>query len=118
GTIGFLLLAGTLLSELIEVLRLPHLTGYLLAGVLAGPHVFEMIDAATVRRLAPVNTLALALIALAGGAELRIEQLRKGLRSLLVATGVHSTVGLVLGGAAFLAVRRYVPFARDMSFGG
>ncbi|HVM69120.1 MAG TPA: hypothetical protein VM204_04710 [Gaiellaceae bacterium] len=117
GAIGFLLLAGTLLSELIEMVGLPHLTGYLLAGVFAGPHVFNMIDAVTVRRLAPVNTLALALIALAGGAELRLDQLRKGLRSLLVATGVHSTTGLILGAAAFLAVRRFIPFARDMSFG-
>ena len=115
GALGFLLLAGTLLSELIELLGLPHLTGYLLAGVLAGPHVLNMIDAGTVKRLAPVNTLALALIALAGGAELRLDQLRKGLRSLLVATGVHSTVGLFLGGAAFLAVRSFIPFARDMS---
>ncbi len=116
GTIGFLLLAGTLLSELIELLGLPHLTGYLLAGVLAGPHVLDMIDTVTVRRLAPVNTLALALIALAGGAELRLEQLRKGLRSLLVATGIHSTLGLLLGALAFLAVRHFIPFARDMSW--
>lgn len=116
GAIGFLLLSGTLLSELIELLGLPHLTGYLLAGVLAGPHVLNMIDAATVRRLAPVNTLALALIALAGGAELRLDQLRKGLRSLLVATGIHSTLGLLLGAAAFLAVRSFIPFARDLSW--
>jgi Kef-type K+ transport system membrane component KefB len=114
GTLGFLLLAGTLLSDLIEALGLPHLTGYLLAGILAGPHVANMIDAVTVRRLSPVNTLALALIALAGGAELRIEQLRKGLRTLLVATGVHSSLGLVLGSATFLAVRPFIPFARDM----
>jgi len=115
GAMGFLLLAGTLLSELIELLGLPHLTGYLLAGVLAGPHVLNMIDVATVKRLAPVNTLALALIALAGGAELRLDQLRKGVRSLLVATGIHSTIGLLLGGGAFLAVRSFIPFARDMS---
>ncbi len=115
GAIGFLLLAGTLLSELIELLGLPHLTGYLLAGVFAGPHVLNMIDAVTVKRLAPVNTLALALIALAGGAELRLDQLRKGLRTLLVATGIHSTLGLLLGGVAFLAVRSFIPFARDMS---
>ncbi|MBX3225459.1 MAG: sodium:proton exchanger [Labilithrix sp.] len=117
GAIGFLLLAGTLLSELVEVLGLPHLTGYLLAGVFAGPHVLNMIDTVTVRRLAPVNTLALALIALAGGAELRLDQLKQGVRSLLVATGIHSTVGLLLGGATFLAVRSFIPFARDMSLG-
>ena len=32
--IGFLLLAGTLLSELLETIGLPHLSGYLLAGIM------------------------------------------------------------------------------------
>ena len=35
--VGFLLLAGTLMSQLVEAIRVPHLTGYLLAGIIAGP---------------------------------------------------------------------------------
>ena len=35
--IGFLLLAGTLTSELLAPLGLPHLTGYLLAGIRGRP---------------------------------------------------------------------------------
>jgi len=54
-SLGFLLLAGTLMSQLIEVLRVPHLTGYLLAGILAGPHVLHLIDTASVKALAPVT---------------------------------------------------------------
>ncbi len=115
GALGFLLLAGTLMSELVEILGLPHLTGYLLAGILAGPHVLGFLHPLTVTRLAPVNTLALALIALAGGAELRLDQLRQGLRSLLVATGVHSLIGLLVITGVFFAVRPFIPFARDMS---
>src|SRR3954470_3972746 len=88
--IGFLLLAGTLTGDLVEVIKVPHLTGYLLAGIVAGPHVFGVIDLVTVKRLAPVNTLALALIALAGGAELRLDSLRRGLKSLAVATVLQS----------------------------
>lgn len=118
GALGFLLLAGTLLSELVEILGLPHLTGYLLAGILAGPHVLGFINPTTVTRLAPVNTLALALIALAGGAELRLDQLRQGLRSLLVATGIHSVVGLLVMTGVFFAIRSFVPFARDLTDAG
>lgn len=84
-SIGFLLLAGTLTSRLIERFGVPHLTGYLLAGVLAGPHVLHLIDHESVRRLQPVNTLALALIAFAGGAEIKLETIKKTLRSLAVA---------------------------------
>ena len=65
--LGFLLLAGTLTAELAEMFGLPHLSGYLVAGLIAGPHILHIIDAGTVARLSPVNTLTLALIALAGG---------------------------------------------------
>src|SRR5687767_8505099 len=67
--VGLLLLAGMLASDLLEVIGLPHLTGYLLAGIVVGPHVLHFIDHDTVEGLQAVNTLALALIALAGGAE-------------------------------------------------
>lgn len=113
--LGFLLLAGTLTSELIEVLRVPHLTGYLLAGMLAGPHVLHLIDHDTVKRLEPVNTLTLALIALAGGCELRVDALRQGLRSLAVAMVIQSVLGLVFVGAVFMiAAPMMIPFAKDM----
>ncbi len=108
--LGFLLLAGTLLSELLALIRLPHLTGYLLAGLLSGPHLLGVVDGPTVNRLAPVNTLALALIALAGGAELQTDQLRKGLRSLALSTLIHSAAGTVVIGACFFALQRFIPF--------
>ena len=68
--IGFLLLSGTLLSELLGPLGLPHLTGYLIAGIASGPYALKLVDEHTVKNLSPINTLALSLIALAGGAEL------------------------------------------------
>src|SRR6187455_3684165 len=79
--VGFLLLAGTLLSELLEPIGLPHLSGYLLAGIIGGPHVLHLVDHGTVERLSPVNTISLSLIALAGGAELRTETLRRVAKS-------------------------------------
>jgi Kef-type K+ transport system membrane component KefB len=112
--LGSLLLAGTLLSELVEVLGIPHLSGYLFAGILAGPYVLHLIDHESVKRLEPVNTLAIALIALAGGAELRLETLKRGLRSLVVALGLHTFVGILAVACVFGALRpafvRHLPF--------
>ncbi|HVJ88911.1 MAG TPA: cation:proton antiporter [Labilithrix sp.] len=113
--LGFLLLAGTLTSELMEVFHVPHLTGYLVAGMVAGPHVLHLIDHDSVKRLEPVNTLTLALIALAGGCELRIDALRQGLRSLAVAMVVQGVLGLLfVGGVFMLAAPHMIPFAKDM----
>jgi Kef-type K+ transport system membrane component KefB len=112
--LGFLLLAGILLSELCELVGLPHLSGYLLAGIVAGPHVLHLVDHDTVERLSMVNTLALALIALAGGAELRIADLREGLRSLGWSMLVHSTLGMVVMSLVFIGLSRWLPFLKGM----
>ena len=112
--VGFLLLAGTLSSSLLEVLRLPHLTGFLLAGIVAGPYVLHAVDQETVADLSIVNSLALSLIALAGGAELRLEAVRRGFRSLAVATVVQNGLALLVIPATFVLARDLVPFTRGM----
>ncbi len=103
--LGFLLLAGTLLSELVEVVGMPHLSGYLFAGIIAGPHVLHLVEHDSVKRLEPVNTLAIALIALAGGAELRIDALKRSLRSLLFALGLQTFLGIGLMAVVFAIAR-------------
>jgi Kef-type K+ transport system membrane component KefB len=115
--IGFLLIAGTLTSELLAPLGLPHLTGYLLAGIAAGPYALHLVDEVTVKSLSPINTLALSLIALAGGAELDIAALRRASRSLAWAMLVQCLLVLILITLAFLAVRPLIPFARSLSWG-
>ena len=108
------LLAGTLASELLEVLGLPHLSGYLLAGIVACPHALHLVNHETVEALSPVNTLALALIALGGGAELRVATLREVGRSVAYGLSIQSAVGLVTLGGVFLLISGHVPFARGL----
>jgi Kef-type K+ transport system membrane component KefB len=114
--VGFLLLAGTLMSELLETIGLPHLSGYLLAGIVGGPDVLHLVDHHTVDELSPVNTLALSLIALAGGAELRLETLRSVARGLAWATLLQSTTVLVCVAGVFVAIANYLPFTHGMAF--
>jgi Kef-type K+ transport system membrane component KefB len=116
--VGFLLLSGTLMSELVEVLGVPHLTGYLFAGILAGPHVLKLIDHTSVERLSSVNALALALIALEGGAELKLEFVKKGLRSLGWSTLLQSLVIPIAMIAVFVLARPIIPFAKKLPTSG
>jgi Kef-type K+ transport system membrane component KefB len=115
GAVGFLLLAGTLMSELVETIGVPHLTGYLLAGVVAGPHLLGLIDHHAVNDLTRVNTLALSLIALEGGAELRLDVVRRGLKSLAWATLVQTLVVMVSMTAVFFALRPWIPFLGSLA---
>jgi Kef-type K+ transport system membrane component KefB len=112
--VGFLLLAGTLTSQLAELIGLPHLTGYLIAGIVAGPYVLHLIDESSVTDLTQVNGLALALIALEGGAHLRVATIREGVRSLAWATLLQSLAVPVAIGLAFAGMRQWIPFARDL----
>jgi Kef-type K+ transport system membrane component KefB len=118
-SVGFLLLAGTLTSRVIEILGVPHLTGYLVAGIIAGPHVLHLIDHASVTRLQPVNTLALALIAFAGGAEIKLETVRRSLKSLAIAMTLQSVAVLAaVGGVFYLVAPTLIPFTRTLTPSG
>jgi Kef-type K+ transport system membrane component KefB len=114
--IGFLLVAGTLLSELLGPLGLPHLTGYLIAGIASGPYVLKLVDEHTVKSLSPINMLALSLIALAGGAELDLATVRRGAKSLGWAMLVQCVFVLVTVTASFfVAARPMIPFTRTLT---
>ncbi|HKU42953.1 MAG TPA: cation:proton antiporter [Polyangiales bacterium] len=113
--VGFLLLAGMLASNVFEVIGLPHLTAYILVGVVAGPHALHLVDHQAVVDLAPVNTLALALIALAGGAELRMPLLLPLRKSIGWTTLTQCVIGTLSVGAAFLAASRLLPFTHGQT---
>ena len=110
--VGFLLLAGMLASEVLDIFGLPHLTGYILAGIAVGPHVLHLVEHEAVQSMQSVNTLALSLIALAGGAELRIDGLRQILRSLLWANVTQSVLVLATLAATFVAIGPFLPFTQ------
>lgn len=114
-SVGFLLLAGMLLSCLLEVFGLPHLTGYLALGLLAGPHCLGFVNHTAVERLGHVNTLALTLIGLAGGAELRWDLLKRCYRSLFWSHLAQTSVLLVLMTATFFIAAKLLGFLSGLS---
>lgn len=114
--LGFLLLAGVLAGEVADAISLPHLTAYILVGIAAGPHALHIVDHQAVEDLQPVGTLALALIALAGGAELRMPMLTPLLRSLSIATGVHTFFGFAAMAGAFFAVSGSLSFCAELAW--
>ena len=72
-TFGFLILAAYTVGEIAKALRGPAIVGYMVAGVVFGPLVLGAVSEPALERLAPVSSLAVALIAFLAGAELRWE---------------------------------------------
>jgi Kef-type K+ transport system membrane component KefB len=110
--VGFLLLAGTVGSELLEIFKMPHLTCYIIAGIVAGPYVLHLVDHETVKLVGKGNALALAMIALEGGAELRVDDLRRGARSLAWATGMQTFMVMACAALIFASMTPFLPFMR------
>ena len=111
---GFLLLAGMLTSELFEIVKLPHLTGYIAAGVLSGPYVLHFIEHDAVRSLELVNTLALALIALAGGLELRVADVKAVAKGVAYTSLLQTILVLLTQSLLFVFLAQRVPFTRAL----
>lgn len=111
--LGLFLTGGTLASELLEPLKIPHLTAYLTVGIVGGPYVLHLVSHESVESLHSVNGLALSLIALSGGAELRLDMLKKSVRSLAWATVMQCFFVLCAMSLVFIAASPLIPFARS-----
>ena len=91
-SIAVALCAGLLVSRFVKPLKLPAVTGYLIAGILIGPYCLGKLGVpglgfpttADVKALSLFNGVALGFIAFAIGNEFRLSQLRQ--------TGKQATV--------------------------
>jgi Kef-type K+ transport system membrane component KefB len=104
-TFGFLILAAYAAGELSQRAGLPKLIGYLFAGLLSGPTVLGTVTESGGALLAPVSSLAIALIAFLAGTELDLTELRRKGVALLRLTVIELTVTGVLMAAALTLMR-------------
>ncbi len=76
-SVGALMLSAHIFGKLVKIVHLPLISGYILAGILAGPFMSGFLSKDMVGRLNLVNDLALSLIALSAGGSLHLELLKK-----------------------------------------
>ena len=105
--LGFLILAAFVGGELARELRLPRITGYLVIGVLLGPDLLHLLPRDAVADFRLINGVALAVIALQAGGELRLTQVRERLKSI----GMITTFQIVITLAGVIGI---VYLGRDL----
>lgn len=133
--LGFVILASYTFGELVELVRLPHITGYLVAGMALGPSAAAILSGwlgpgeyapldrgilseGVIEQLAPLNTLAVSLIALTAGGELKVANLRRGLRSIVSVLGGQLLFIPVFTLGFLFAVSGWIPAIAFPPFGG
>ncbi|MGN0435456.1 MAG: cation:proton antiporter [Wujia sp.] len=103
--IAIMLLAALIAGKIVKQLHLPNVTGYLVMGLLIGPHCLNILHTDLLNSMKLITEFALGCIAFSIGAEFKISFLRKvgkapiviGILEGLGAVAVVDTVLLVLG---------------------
>jgi Kef-type K+ transport system membrane component KefB len=108
---GLLLMAGYLIGKLAARVRLPEITGYIVAGLVMGKGVTGLFSVEMGESFRIVTEVALGLIALTIGAEFSGSKLRRiGSQSVVIAAvQIVTTFAAVAG--ALLLMKMSVPFA-------
>ena len=65
--LAVMLFAGLLFGRLLKLVKLPNVTGYLIAGLVLGPFVTKILSAEQVESLSVISNMALAFIAFTVG---------------------------------------------------
>ena len=109
--VALLLSAGYLMSRLSKKLHLPYVTGYLLAGILIGPSVLQLISSETVARFDVITDIALAFIAFQAGRFFNLKILRSNGRQMVIITIMEA-----LGAAIIVTLVMYFIFHLSLPF--
>ena len=105
-------LACTLLSsKLMKLVKLPNVTGYLLAGLLVGPYVLNIIPKGTVDSLGIIPESALGFIAFSIGSEFRFSYLKKVGKAPIIIACLESLGAVLVVDFTLIAAGNDVPFS-------
>ncbi len=101
-SLGFVMLSAYVIAQIVKATNLPLISGYIFAGILAGPYVSGFLTVGMVDRLSLINDLALSFIALTAGGELRLSSIRRQGKSILL--NIIFMALLVLGTVMLLII--------------
>lgn len=111
--LGMVIICGYIFGKLAKKIKLPSITGYIMAGVLVGPYCLELITPGNVEDLQLLNGLALSLIALNAGGEIKYAGLKRNLKGIALIL-LFQTVFIISGIVVLILLMRHaVPFFAD-----
>lgn len=110
-SLSVILLAGFLLTRITKLAKLPNVTGYIIAGILIGPYVLNLIPHNLVDDVQFISDIALAFIAFGVGRFFRKETFQKTGFSIIVITLLESLLAGI-----FITLAMHYIFDLNWSF--
>ncbi len=111
---GILLLTADTFGALAHDLGFPRLVGYLLAGLALGPSMLDIVPPGVIQDLSMMKQLAVGVIALLAGAELRVKDLVDRFRTIAWILALQTAAVLLGLTALVLLLRAWVPFLDNL----
>lgn len=108
-SITYILFSGMLLGALCKKVRFPSLFGMIIAGILIGPHVFNLIDDSILNISTEIRKIALIIILIRAGLKLSTSDLKKVGRPAILMCFLPATcevIGMILIAPAILGISR------------
>ena len=68
---------GLILNRVMKLFNLPNVTGYLIAGILVGPHCINLLNTSNLSDISFISTIALGFIAFSIGGEFKIDSIKR-----------------------------------------
>jgi len=111
---GYMLLTAYFTARVVGRFSLPKLTGYIIAGVVSGPFVLDLVSRDMATSLRVVSGVATCILGLGAGAELDLKAIRPMMRTIRAST-FYAVIGamVVLSGTVFL-LRPLIPLFKDL----
>lgn len=108
-SLALIFLSGLLLASVFEKLKLPRIIGMLLAGILLGPYVLNLLDDSVLSVSSDLRQMALIIILIKAGLSLNLSDLKKVGRPAILMSFLPATfeiIGYVLLAPALLGISR------------
>ena len=108
-SLALIFLTGLLLASLFEKLKLPRIIGMLLAGILLGPYVLNLLDDSVLSISSDLRQMALIIILIKAGLSLNLSDLKKVGRPAILMSFVPATfeiIGYVLLAPTLLGISK------------
>lgn len=111
GYLAIVVFSGMLFGRLVKKIKLPNVTGYLLAGLVIGPCCLKILPKDLLSQLDIISEVALGFIAFSIGSEFKLSYLKKiGIAPIVIAV-FEAVCAVVLVFLGLVAIGQSVPFS-------
>lgn len=109
--IGILIFAGIVGGKVANAFKISNISGYIVAGLLIGPSLFNVIKAGEANQLSIINDIALSAIAFSIGNEFLLKEIKKVEKDIFIITLCQ-----VMGTMALVFIAMYNIFKQPFVF--